>query len=434
MARLTDLIRGAKAPASAQPPDEEKKPKADAAASAKAEAEPAKPAQPPLNLSTLKELVGRNAAKTPPAVSAPPAASVSQPTGATQQAQGETQAASLRSMALETAVLKAPPIEPVVPLTQARTAVLELPPELTGFTTQATVSPAVQVDWYGKAEAALEGIGAAIGKQRAVSLGELPQIAEGMAESLSADDRLLVRAISHQSGPSLIGNMVHVAIFGVKIGMGLGYRPDELAKLALAALVHDLGMFQLPAEMLEQHGRWSEEQIALLQRHPQYGAELLKQVAKTHAWLPEIVLQEHERMNGSGYPKGLQGPQIHEFALVIGLADVLDAMLRSRATRKALLPHEAVRLLLTREKASFPTRIFKSLLQQFSLFPVGTWVKLTSGEIGEVFRSNPRFPLRPAVKIVIDQSGQRLREPKDLDLSGSPLVHVAEIVDALQLT
>ncbi|MDE3119818.1 MAG: hypothetical protein KGL03_12485, partial [Nitrospirota bacterium] len=247
MARLTDLIRGAKAPASAQPPDEAGKPRADTDASAKAAAEPAKPAQPPLSLSTLKELVGRNAAKTPPAaVSVPPAASVPQPTGATQQTQGATQAA----------ILKAPPIEPVVPLTQARTAVLELPPELTGFTTQATVSPAVHVDWYGKAEAALEGIGAAIGKQRAVSLGELPQIAEGMAESLSADDRLLVRAISHQSGPSLIGNMVHVAIFGVKIGMGLGYRPDELAKLALAALVHDLGMFQLPSEMLEQHGRW----------------------------------------------------------------------------------------------------------------------------------------------------------------------------------
>lgn len=416
MARLTDLIRGAKAPASVQPPDETEKPKADTGASAKA-AEPA-----PLQLSTLKELVARTAAKTQT-----PAAP--QPTGVSQQAPGVTQLAGLRSTSPEPTV----PIEPVVPLTQARTAVLELPPELTGFTTQATVSPAVQVDWYGKAETALEGIGAAIGKQRAVSLGELPQIAEGMAESLSADDRLLVRAISHQSGPSLIGNMVHVAIFSVKIGMGLGYRPDELAKLALAALVHDLGMFQLPAEMLEQHGRWSEEQIALLQRHPQYGAELLKQVAKAHPWLPEIVLQEHERMNGSGYPKGLQGPQIHEFALVIGLADVLDAMLRSRATRKALLPHEAVRLLLTREKASFPTRIFKSLLQQFSLFPVGTWVKLTSGEIGEVFRSNPRFPLRPAVKIIIDQSGQRLREPKDLDLSGSPLVHVAEIVDALQL-
>jgi HD-GYP domain-containing protein (c-di-GMP phosphodiesterase class II) len=146
------------------------------------------------------------------------------------------------------------------------------------------------------------------------------------------------------------------------------------------------------------------------------------------------VVQEHERINGAGYPQGLQGPQIHEFALIIGLADILDAMLRARLNRKALMPHEAVRLLLTREKAGFPTRAFKSLLNQFSLFPVGTWVKLSSGEIGEVVRSNSRFPLRPTIRVMTDQSGFRLREPKELDLSASPLVHVGEIVDRALMT
>lgn len=420
MVRLTDLIRGAKTPPEKA---EEAEPGTDAASAGTPAPPPAAPpAPPPVQLRDLKELVQRQAAPAVEVPVSPPAPPAAPPAGP-------------RTMTLEAAILTgAPtaPTTPAAPLAQPRTAVLELPPDLTGFTTQAAVSAASQADWYGKAEAALAGIASAVSKQRAVSLGDLPQIAEGMAESLAVDDRLLVRAISHQSGPSLIGNMVHAAIFGVKIGMGMGYRPDELAKLALAALVHDVGMFQLPGEMLEQPGRWTEEQIELLRRHPQAGADLLKQIAKAHPWLSEIVMQEHERINGMGYPKGLQGPQIHEFALVIGLADVLDAMLRSRAARKALLPHEAVRLLLSREKTGFPTRLFKSLLQQFSLFPVGTWVKLTSGEIGEVFRSNPRFPLRPAVKIVIGQSGQRLREPKSLDLSGSPLVHVAEIVDALQ--
>lgn len=407
MVRLTDLIRGAKVPPGT---DDEAKPGAEAASAENAAppaAAPVAPAVLPVQLRALKEQVQRQAA---PAVAVPTPPSTPQ-------------------------AVPQPAIPPPVsldPLAQARTTVLELPPELTGFTTQTAPSAASQVDWYGKAEAALAGIAATVGKQGALSLGDLPHIAEGTAESLSVDDRLLVRAISHQSGPSLIGNMVHVAIFGVKIGMGLGYRPDELAKLALAALVHDIGMFRLPAGMLEHPGRWSKEQIDAMRRHPQQGADLLRQAAKAHSWLPEIVLQEHERINGSGYPKGLQGPQIHEFALVIGLADVLDAMLRSRATRKALLPHEAVRLLLSREKACFPTRIFKSLLQQFSLFPVGTWVKLTSGEIGEVIRSNPRFPLRPAVKVMVDQSGQRLREPREMDLSSSPLVHVGEIVDALE--
>lgn len=413
MVRLTDLIRGAKTP-----PEKAEEPASEGAEEAAKTPSSAPP--PPVQLRGLKEHVEREKA----AVAPPPAP------------RQEPPSVSARSIAHDTAAVTPPaaPSAPSATPAPGKTIMMELPPNLTGFTTQVVAPPqAPQADWYGKAEAALTGIAAAIKKQRLLSLGEIPQIAEGMAEAMTQDDRLLVRAISHQSGVSLIGNLVHVAVFAVKIGLGLGYRPDELAKLALAALVHDLGMFQLPDEMMEQTGRWSDKQIELMRRHPQMGADLLKQVAKAYPWLPDIVVQEHERINGSGYPKGLQGPQIHEFALVIGLADVLDAMLRSRATRKALLPHEAVRLLLSREKAGFPTRIFKSLLQQFSLFPVGTWVKLTSGEIGEVVRSNPRFPLRPAVRIIIDQSGQRLREPRELDLSGSPLIHVGEIVDSMEI-
>jgi HD-GYP domain-containing protein (c-di-GMP phosphodiesterase class II) len=214
----------------------------------------------------------------------------------------------------------------------------------------------------------------------------------------------------------------------------MGYRSDDLSRLALAALVHDLGMFLLPEQMLDEAGRWSPDQLDRMRGHPKMGADLLRQAAPEEPWLPEVVVQEHERMNGTGYPQGLQGAQIHEFALIIGMGDILDAMLRARLNRKALMPHEAVRLLLAREKTGFPTRAFKSLLNQFSLFPVGTWVKLSSGEIGEVVRSNSRFPLRPTIRVTTDQRGFRLREPRELDLSASPLIHVGEIVDNRQTT
>lgn len=393
MVRLTDLIQGAKVP-----PEE---PEKDAPAPEAAAVAPPPVQVQPIQLRTLQEQVQREASQ-----SVIPVAQPSVPVS-------EALPASPRLAALVTERQEAPDL---------------LPPS----TSPAAVTPAV--DWYAKAETSLLAITKAIRAQQPFSLGDLPQIASGMVTALAQDDGLLVHAISHQSGPSLLGNLVHTAIFAVKIGMGMGYRPDELSRLALAALVHDLGMFLLPEQMLDAAGRWSPAQIELLRRHPTMGADLLKQAAPDQPWLAEVVAQEHERMNGTGYPKGLQGPQIHEFALVIGLVDNLDAMLRARLNRKALLPHEAVRLLLAREKAGFPTRAFKSLLNQFSLFPVGTWVKLTSGEIGEVIRSNPRFPLRPAVRVMVDQGGLRLREPRELDLSQSPLVHVGEIIDKLQMT
>jgi HD-GYP domain-containing protein (c-di-GMP phosphodiesterase class II) len=404
--RLTDLIRGTKSLE-----EEEKEKKAKAAAAPPAPPPASAPPAPPIELRTLREQVRP---EIPP--SHVPSTPVSPP----------PVQAPVQLRALVTEEVRPAPGIPAQPVASAQSVapVLNAPPE--AFSSSQEV-----IDWYGRAEGSLVTIAALIRKQSRFSLGDLPEIAAGMVASLEKDEHLLVRAISHQSGPSLIGNMVHSAIFAIKIGKGMGYRPDELDRLGLAALVHDLGMFRLPEQLLDQQGRWSREQIELMQRHPTVGADLLKQAAQDRPWLPEVVEQEHERIDGSGYPRKLQGPQIQEFALIIGLVDTLDAMLRSRLSRKALLPYEAVRLLLSREKSKFPTKVFKSLLQEFSLFPVGTWVKLTTGEIGEVVRSNPRFPIRPAVKIVIDQSGQRLRTPRELDLGGSPLIHVSEIVDRM---
>ncbi len=409
MVRLTDLIRGAKSP---EQEPAEKKPAEDAAAP-QAPAPPAG-APPPIQLSVLRDHIRREGALAAPSSAEP---------------------VTLRALVQPPAP---PPVGPAAAppepsLSVARAPALQPEGAPTKAPPPAAGPAAPALDWYAQAEVALASVVKLVRQGRPFAIADLSQIASGFVTSMAHDDRLLVRAISHQSGPSLVGNMVHVAIYAIKIGMGLGYRQDELVRLALAALVHDVGMCRLPEQLLDEPGRWSPEQIAILQRHPLLGEEILKKVAPDSPWLAEVVGQEHERLNGAGYPRKLQGPQIHEFAFVIGMADILDAMLRSRLNRQAMLPFEAVRLLLVREKAAFPTRIFKSLLQQFSLFPVGTWVKLTSGETGEVLRLNPRFPLRPVVKIMIDQGGQRLREPRELDLSASPLVHVAEIVDRVQL-
>lgn len=285
------------------------------------------------------------------------------------------------------------------------------------------------IDWYGLAETELTRITEAVRQDAPFALDDLTPIATGIVEALKESDQLVARALSRQNRLPLIASMVNVAIVATKIGIGLGYSTDEQVRLALAALVHDLGMFRLPESQLNDAGRWSSDQIDTLRGCPMMGADLLKQRASEYPWLPEVVAQAHERGNGTGYPQGLHGEQIHEFAQIIGVADVMDALLHPRGSGKSRLPHEAVRMLVAEEKTAFPDRIFKSLLQELSLYPVGTWVKLTSGETGEVIRLNRRYPLRPVVRISIDQNGQRLQSPRELDLGRNPLVHVKEIAD-----
>lgn len=288
------------------------------------------------------------------------------------------------------------------------------------------VSPS-KGDWYALAHAALASLAQAVQNQQPLSFKEILLVAKGIATSLGESDLLLSKALV-PSGPSLIGNMINVAVISVKVGMGLGYHPEQLGKLSLAGLVHDLGMFRLPKDLLENEDRWSKEHLALLHRHPLVSAEMVQPLAQGFPELPSILAQEHERINGKGYPKGLQGNQIHEFAQIIGIADLLDAVLRTRPYRPQLLPYQAIRQILVREKDAFAGHIIKALVQQCSLYPHGTLVRLNTGEAGVVLQSNPRFPLRPIVQVTQSNSPGEGDQPKLVDLSRNPLVHVVEVI------
>ncbi|TKB76683.1 MAG: HD domain-containing protein, partial [Nitrospira sp.] len=231
---------------------------------------------------------------------------------------------------------------------------------------------------------------------------------------------------------SLIGNMVHTSIFATEIGLAIGYGEDELAQLALGGLVHDIGMFRLPRPLVLRTGRWSSKQISIMQKHTQYGADAVKR-AEPYAWLSDLILQEHERINGSGYPLGLKGMQIHEPAQVIGLADRFDALLRSRSWRKGMLPHEAVRVVLSTERHHFSTRVLKGFVRSITLYPPGTWVKLSTGAVGMVTSINPQHPLRPVVSL--EKRGRR-GDPQGyedvVDLSLTPSLCINQAITPVQ--
>ena len=283
-------------------------------------------------------------------------------------------------------------------------------------------------EWHAKAEMELFPIVGAVRQAQKFSLDGVTQVVHGFVDSLSQCDRLLVKAFSVERGGLVIANLINTAIMSIKIGAGLKYTRDDLLRLGLAAILHDMGMCLIPDDILNKQGPLSPEERNLIKRHPEQGAQALRRLGEGAAWIADIVLQEHERTGGQGYPHGLKGAEIHEYAQIIGLADTFEALLHARPHRKRFLPHEAVRELVVKEKTSFPTRILKCLIQQFSVFPLGTRVKLNTGEIGEVVELNPQYPLRPVIKVYMDPGPVVLQEPRMQDLSRTALVHIAEVV------
>ena len=282
-------------------------------------------------------------------------------------------------------------------------------------------------DWYCIAQEQLTALALAVQRQDELDLESLATLATEIAEALKRSDQLLVQAMSGPAGPPLITNLVNVGILATKVGARLGYHGKELERITFAGLLHDIGLFAVPQSLITKSGRLTQDERTLIEQHPELGYQTIQKAGQKYDWLSQVVRQAHERWNGQGYPNKLKGREICEFAQIIGVVDIFDALVSPRGYRRRFFPHEAVRELIVAERMAFPREVVKALVEQLSAYPLSTSVRLSTGEVGSVLRVNTRYPLRPVVWIESDAPhGQ---EGRQLDLSRTPLVSIIETLE-----
>ena len=284
------------------------------------------------------------------------------------------------------------------------------------------------MNWYREAEQELIETAAAIQSQRPFHMEQIEKLGSDLISSLKQSDELVVHALSRPAGSPLITNLLNAAIFGSKVGIGLGYYGTELDRLAFFGLIHDIGLFAVPQSLVTKTGRLTQEERKLIEQHPELGYQLVHRMGGAYHWLAQLIREAHERFNGRGYPYRLKGRQVSEMAQIIGLVDIFDALVSERPYRRRLLPHEAVKELLVTERTAFPRELLKALIEQVSVYPLGTTVRLSTGEIATVDRTNGRYPLRPVVRVRQSATGQN-SDTCQLDLSMTPLVSIITTVD-----
>lgn len=226
----------------------------------------------------------------------------------------------------------------------------------------------------------------------------------------------------------IVSNMVNVAIYSIKIGIGLKYPNEKLLALGLAGLLHDFGMFKVPDSILHKTGKLTDQEFGEIKKHPIHGYEIIKLLGDKYIWLAEVLLQEHEREGGQGYPKKLKGDDIREYAKIVALADVFEGLTHKRPQRKKLLPYDATKKILAEARGLYATNVVKVLLQKLGCFPLESYVKLSSNAIAQVVDVNEKVPLRPTVELIFDPQGNKLNDKKIIKLYENTLVHIVESV------
>jgi HD-GYP domain-containing protein (c-di-GMP phosphodiesterase class II) len=226
---------------------------------------------------------------------------------------------------------------------------------------------------------------------------------------------------------------VEVTLASLMVGRGMGYDKRKLLEVGLAAFLENVGMYRIPAGILQKPTKLETEEIDRIREHPETSAKILSRLGDRYRWLAEVALQVHERADGSGYPRGLKGSEISEVASIIGLADAYVAMIRKRAYRERILQPDAIRFILKEAKVQFSTKTLKAFLNSISLFPFNTYVKLNNKAIGRVISTDRNHPLRPTVETLYDGLGNKPERKEIVRLSDNPLLYIVETVDEREL-
>ncbi|MEE8348914.1 MAG: HD domain-containing phosphohydrolase [Acidobacteriota bacterium] len=252
----------------------------------------------------------------------------------------------------------------------------------------------------------------------------LSGLVQSMIDLVSVDSRLLLAATDRSQEFAVSTHCVNVAILGVRLTQTLQCTPERQLKVAVAALLHEIGVVKFAKKVM-----YDPEQVsAEVRQRPLYSAEILGELGPDYKWLVETVKQVYEREDGGGMPLGLTGKDIREEAKILGAVDVLEACIHKRPHRAALTGYHLFCELTTVSSQSFSQHIVKALLKSFSLYPYNEYVILNTREIAKVVEVNHTNLLRPRVQLLYDADGKQLEGDQEIDLHKNTSRHITKAI------
>lgn len=235
---------------------------------------------------------------------------------------------------------------------------------------------------------------------KTINLAPVAQTVGTLVEQILKDQHILIQLSLVKSHDNYtVTHCINVAIFSTILGSFLGWPNEDITELGIGALLHDIGKARIPHSILNKTEGLTYHEFEVMKHHPLFGYEEL-QDKKVSEMVREIVRDHHERCDGSGYPLGRKEAEISVGAKIVAIADIYDALTTDRVYREAIVPHEAVEMLLTSvSRGHLNSQLVKLFLKNIAIYPMGSTVELTNGMSGKVIEIPTDMPMRPTIKL-----------------------------------
>ena len=231
-------------------------------------------------------------------------------------------------------------------------------------------------------------------------------------------DAMLLLAKMKEKGKHTLDRAMGVSIYMLTFGRFLHLPREQLDVLGMLGLLQDVGKLRLPAELLSKTEPLSEAELNVCKSHVEHSVEILEKTPGLPAELPALAALHHERVDGSGYPRGLKAGQIGLIGGIAGLIDCFDALTGQRPYGQAVAPSNALNMLYAGRNTQFDGPLVEQFIQCIGIYPVGAIVELHTAEIGVVIAPNPVMRLFPKVMVVLDSDRNPIQPTRIVDAAG----------------
>jgi HD-GYP domain-containing protein (c-di-GMP phosphodiesterase class II) len=244
------------------------------------------------------------------------------------------------------------------------------------------------------------------------------QLVQEIADSVSRNPGALISLARLKTADDYT-YMHSVAVCAMMIALAkqLGLSEEQTRSAGIAGLMHDLGKAAMPMHVLNKPGKLTDAEFAIIKTHPEEGYRLLQGGTGVDPIVMDVCLHHHEKIDGSGYPKGLKGDEISLFAKMGAVCDVYDAITSNRPYKSGWDPAESLRKMAEWAKGHFDTKVFQAFVKSLGIYPIGSLVRLSSGRLGVVVDQTSKSLTTPCVKVFYSTKSQMRVLPEVVDLS-----------------
>ena len=265
----------------------------------------------------------------------------------------------------------------------------------------------------------MHDVASAINSRTALDAPRIQAAVENMTESVVRNPgAMLLLERMKKKDPKTLDRALGVSIYMITFGRFLSLPREQLDLLGMLGLLQDIGKLRLPGQLLLKANPLTKAERMVCSDHVRHSVAILRETPGLPPGLPELAALHHERIDGSGYPKGLKGPQIGLIGCIAGLIDSYDAMTETKPYRDPIPPAQALQLLYAERGTKYDGPLVEQFIQCIGTYPVGAVVELHSGEIGIVIARNPKMKMFPRVMVILNIHKDPIKPPKIVEAAG----------------